>query len=458
MSSRHLMSGAVVAAVSVMALAGCSSDSDDSGGSGSSSSPSGSVSVESTPAPSGLGLAQKLNCPTPVEKATPGPVDAAPLKVGTLLPATGSLAYLGPPEYAGVKLAVNDINAAVGVLGKPVQEITGDSGDTTTDTASATVDRELGSGTQVIVGAASSSVSLKVLDKIATAGAVMFSPANTSAEFTCYKDKGQYFRTAPSDTLQGQALAQTIAEDGVQRLSILALNDPYGTGLAEQAQKNLEAAGIPADQIQKIIYDPNAQSFNAEVDQVKNFNPDGIAVIGFDESAKILTRMHEVGIGPTDGKSVYGVDGNMGNALGEAVGSGILKGMKGTTPLTNTGTEFQEKLKSVDPKLIDYNYGGESYDATVISALAAGQAKSTNGRSIASQINSVTSGGTKCTSYKECLALVDQGKDIDYDGVTGTLDFNEAGEPSIGSYGILEFDGSNKLLDPVRKYVSVAGK
>ncbi|WP_188490215.1 ABC transporter substrate-binding protein [Williamsia phyllosphaerae] len=457
MSSRHLMSGAVVVAVSVVALAGCSSsDSGDSGGS--SGSPSESVSVESTPAPSGLGLSQKLNCPGGVEKATPGAVSTAPLKVGTLLPATGSLAYLGPPEFAGVKLAVTDINANGGVLGQPVQEITGDSGDTTTDTASATVDRELGAGAQVIVGAASSSVSLKVLDKIATAGAVMFSPANTSDEFTCYKDKGQYFRTAPADILQGQALAQTMAEDGVQRVSLLALNDPYGTGLAEQAQKNLEAAGVPADQIQKIIYDPNAQSFNAEVDQVKNFNPDGVAVIGFDESAKIITRMHEVGIGPTDGKSVYGVDGNMGNALGEAVGGGLLKGMKGTTPLTNTGAEFQGRLKEADPKLIDYNYAGESYDATVITALAAAQAKSTNGRSIASQINSVTSGGEKCTAYKQCLDLVNQGKDIDYDGVTGTLDFNEAGEPSIGSYGILEFDGSNKLLEPTRKYVSVAGK
>ncbi|MBT0565188.1 ABC transporter substrate-binding protein [Williamsia sp. CHRR-6] len=456
MSGRHLMSGAVVAAVSVLTLAACSSD-NSSGSSGDSSSGApASVAVESTPAPAGLGLAQKLDCAPDV--ATPGPVSTGPLKVGTLLPATGSLAFLGPPEFAGVKLAVKDINEAGGVLGKPVEEITGDSGDTTTDTASATVDREIAGGAQVIVGAASSSVSLKVIDKIATAGVVMFSPANTSAQFTCYKDKGQYFRTAPSDTLQGQALAQTIAADGVQRLSILALNDPYGTGLADNAIKNLEAAGIPSDQIQKIIYDPNAQSFNAEIDKVKNFNPDGIAVIGFDESAKIINRMHEVGIGPTDGKSVYGVDGNMGNALGEAVGKGLLKGMKGTTPLTNTGKDFQERLKSVDPKLVDFNYGGESYDATVISALAAAQAKSTNGRSIAAEINKVTSGGTKCTDYKACLDLVNKGTDIDYDGITGTLDFNSAGEPSIGSYGILEFDKDNKLLDPVRKYVSVAAK
>jgi branched-chain amino acid transport system substrate-binding protein len=372
-----------------------------------------------------------------------------------LLPATGSLAFLGPPEFAGVTLAVNDINAAGGVLDKPVEEVNGDSGDTTTDTASATVDRELAAGTQVIIGAASSSVSLKVIDKIASAGAVMFSPANTSDEFTCYKDKGMYFRTAPADKLQAQALSQVIAEGGVQRVSILAMNDPYGTGLAENTIADLEAAGIPSDQIQKIIYDPNAQSFNAEVDQVKNFNPDGIAVIGFEESAKIITRMNEVQIGPKD-KLVFGVDGNMGNALGESVGPGILEGMKGTTPLTALGPDFAARLKAVDPALIDFNYAQESYDATVISALAAEIAKSTNGMSIASEINGVTKDGTKCTTYAECLALVKAGTDIDYDGVTGELAFVTAGEPSIGSYGVLEFDANNKTIDPVADYKVVS--
>lgn len=436
MAHRYLLRGTVAMAVTAIALAGCSSSDDDDA----SSSPS-----------SGGSTTAAADCGDNVDQATPGPVSTAPLKVGTLLPATGSLAFLGPPEFAGVTLAVNDINAAGGVLDKPVEEVNGDSGDTTTDTASATVDRELAAGTQVIIGAASSSVSLKVIDKIASAGAVMFSPANTSDEFTCYADKGMYFRTAPADKLQAQALAQVIAEGGVQRVSILAMNDPYGTGLADNTVADLEAAGIPSDQIQKIIYDPNAQSFNAEVDQVKNFNPDGIAVIGFEESAKIITRMNEVQIGPKD-KMVFGVDGNMGNALGESVGPGILAGMKGTTPLTALGPDFEARLKAVDPALIDFNYAQESYDATVISALAAEIAKSTNGMSIASEINGVTKDGTKCTTYEQCLALVKAGTDIDYDGVTGELAFVTAGEPSVGSYGVLEFDANNKTITPVADY------
>ncbi len=146
---------------------------------------------------------------------------------------------------AGTQLGVNDVNAAGGVLGQPVQLIPGDSGDTTTDTANTTVDRELAAGTQVIVGAASSSVSLKVIDKIASAGVVMFSPANTSDQFVCYPDKGMYFRTAPTDVLQAQAVAQLISDDGGQRVAIMALNDPYGTGLADNIEKNLDRFGCP---------------------------------------------------------------------------------------------------------------------------------------------------------------------------------------------------------------------
>ncbi|NLV78133.1 MAG: ABC transporter substrate-binding protein [Rhodococcus sp.] len=440
MARRTLARAVAVLGAATLALAGCSSDGDDS------AAASGDTSAAET--------SVDTDCDPPQATAGPTP-DTGALTIGTLLPETGSLAFLGPPEIAAVQLAVDDVNAGGGVLEQPVTLITGDSGDTTTDTANTTVDRELASGADVIVGAASSSVSLKVIDKIVSAGVVMFSPANTSDQFICYADNGLYFRTAPTDVLQAQALSQLIAGAGAQRVSILALNDPYGTGLASNAVKNLVDAGIPEDQIQKIIYDPNAQSFNAEVDQVKNFAPDAVAVIGFEESAKIITRMHEVGIGPSDGMPVFGVDGNMGNALGENVAAGLLDTMSGTTPLTDTGEEFRARLLVVDPNLIDSNYSGEAYDAVIISALAAEQAGSTAGVDIAANINSVTKDGTKCTSFVECLDLLRAGEDIDYDGVTGELSFGDAGEPGVGSYGHLVYGPDNTLT--TEGYIVVGG-
>ena len=90
---------------------------------------------------------------------------------------------LGPPEFAGVELAVKEINANGGVLGKPVTLINGDSGDTSTNIASQTVDRLVSQGADAIIGAASSSVTLSVIDKVTNAGVAMVSPANTrSAE------------------------------------------------------------------------------------------------------------------------------------------------------------------------------------------------------------------------------------------------------------------------------------
>ena len=236
------------------------------------------------------------------------------LTLGSILPQTGGLAFLGPPMFAAFDLAVQDINAAGGVLGQPVVAIKGDSGDTTTDTASKTVDRLLAENADAIIGAASSGVSLTVIDKVASAGVVLFSPANTSPALSDYDDKGLYFRTAPPDIYQGDVLGQKVLQDGAQTVAILALNDAYGTGLADAAESTITAGG--GEVVVKTIYDPTAASFDTEVDAVVAADPDAIILIGFDESAKILKSMVEKGIGPKV-KKVYGCDGNIGNALGE---------------------------------------------------------------------------------------------------------------------------------------------
>ena len=234
------------------------------------------------------------------------------LTIGTLLPITGSLAFLGPPEFAGVKLAIKEVNENGGYNGKDVKYIEGDSGDTENKVAPATVATLLSQNADAIIGAASSSVSLSVVDTITTAGVVMFSPANTSKKLSGYADKGLYFRDAPSDILQGQVLADTMIEDGKSKVYILALNDDYGTGLAEDLKAGLEGGG--ATVLDTKIYDPKAADYSAEVSAAKDSGADAVALIGFDESSKILAKMAEQGV---DLSIVYGVDGNMGNALAE---------------------------------------------------------------------------------------------------------------------------------------------
>lgn len=241
------------------------------------------------------------------------------LKIGSLLPETGSLAFLGPPEFAGVEFAIDEINAVGGVLGAPVEYSQGDSGDTTTDIASVTSDRLIGEGVDAIIGAASSGVTLTVIDKITQAGVVMFSPANTSDTLSTYADNGLYFRNAPSDVLQGALVAQLVIEDGNQSAYILNLDDAYGNGLAATVADVLEASGIEVLGVK--AYDPAAASFDAEVDEIVNADPDAVVLISFDEGSRILRTAVEKGVGPQT-KAYYGSDGNMGNALGENFDAG----------------------------------------------------------------------------------------------------------------------------------------
>jgi len=361
------------------------------------------------------------------------------LKIGTLLPQTGSLAFLGPPEFAGVDLALKDINDAGGVNGKQVEKVDSDSGDTSTDTASQSVDRLLSQKVDAIVGAASSSVSLSVIDKITGSGVLQISPANTSDELTNYPDKNLYFRTAPPDTLQGRVLGDLIASDGNSTVGVLALQDSYGTGLAASLKKSFEGSG--GQIVQQVVYDPKAASFATEVGKIKAADPQAIAVIAFDETKKIMPELIKQGIGPST-KKIYFVDGNLANYTKD-FGKGTLTGVKGTLPGVVADDSFQKRLLTVAPKLDQFAYAPESYDATVLLALAATAAGDDSGASISSKMADVSSGGEKCTSYADCLALLKDKKDIDYDGVSGPVEFNGKGDPSEASIGIYQYGADN---------------
>ncbi len=394
---------------------------------------------------------------TTTEEAAPscsGESDGV-LKIGGILPETGNLAFLGPPEFAGAQLAANEVNENGGVLGADVEWLPGDSSDNG-DVANQTVDRLLGEGVDAFLGAASSGVSFTVIDKITGACKIHFSPANTSPDFTTYADDDLYFRTAPSDVLQGRVLADLIVEEGSGTVALMALQDPYGEGLLRFTKEPLEAQGVEV--VDDFVYDPKAPSFDAEVERIVASGAEAVVVIGFDESAQILTGLFEAGITP-ETNSIYLVDGNIGNALGEKFSEpGILAGIKGTLPTAEITEDFQNQLLGVDPELIDFSYGPETYDAFIIMALAAEAAGTDDPAEIAKKINGVTGGGEKCTSFADCKALIADGVDIDYDGPSGPQAFSAAGEPTEASFAILSYAQDSNTIDDsltVYKFASI---
>ncbi|MDR7087105.1 branched-chain amino acid transport system substrate-binding protein [Aeromicrobium panaciterrae] len=377
------------------------------------------------------------------------------LTVGQLLPQTGSLAFLGPPEFAGVDLAIKDINDAGGVLGKDVVGVKADSGDTDSGIAPAEADKLLKAKSDVIIGAASSGVSLTVIDKIMSAGTVQISPANTSTAFDegDYSKPDLYFRTAPSDILQGAVLANLLIEDGRQNVAILARQDAYGETLAKEVAKNLEDAGSTV--AASVLYDEKNGPGDTQITEIADAKADAVVLIAFDETTTIVPKLIQAGAGPKD-VPTYFVDGNTSDysTTGtKQLPPGTLEGTKGTIPGAENTSDFKKRLLTVDPDLKDYSYAGESYDATVVAALAAIAAGDDAGESIAKQMIDVTKGGEKCTTFEACAALLkdDKGADIDYDGVSGEIELGATGSPTSASIGIYEYDAENKI-SPV-KYI-----
>lgn len=361
------------------------------------------------------------------------------LTVGTLIPLTGDLAFLAPPEVAGSRLAVDDINAAGGVLGQDVVLIEADSGDTNVDIANPSVDTLLNQKSDVIVGAASSAVSKLVIDKITSNNVIQFSMANTSPDFTTYDDNGLYFRVAPSDLLQGKVLANLVAGEGNASASVIFRQESYGEGLANSFQENFEALGGTIDEF--LPYSVDTENFDPEIDKLVSADSDAIIVIAFAEAANILTTMHERGIGPVD-KNVYGVDGFIGSAGNELSDISILDGLRGTEPsvdLTSI-TSLTDRFSDAYGEDVEvFAYGAETYDAIIITALAAEVAGSDDPLKIAAVLNDVTKGGEKCTDFAGCVAIIADGGDIDYDGFGGPYEFVDAGEPSAASFRIVTY-------------------
>ena len=327
------------------------------------------------------------------------------------------------------------------MLGKPVEQAKGDSGDLTPDIGAEQVDKLLNAGSDVILGAASSSVSLSVIDKIIGANKVMFSPANTSPAFDTYDDKDLYFRTSPSDVFQGEVLANLMVEDNLNNVAILARQDSYGEGLSKRLKEVLEEKGATIASYE--LYSADATNYTAEVNKIAASKPDSIAVIGFEETTQDRSAADRQA-----GRSAGHPDVLRGRQHRRLLRqtSTWKASRRPSQPLLEVPVDFNKKLRRgrAPKKLKDYTYGAQSYDATMLIALAAEAAKDDDGLALSKQIINVSKDGTACTTYAECLDLLKQGEDIDYNGVSGPVDLNDTGSVSKATIGIQLYGADNK--------------
>jgi branched-chain amino acid transport system substrate-binding protein len=129
--------------------------------------------------------------------------------------------------------------------------------------------------------------------------------------------------------------------------------------------------------------------------------------------------------------------------------------LRGTAPAV-ADPGYAERLREFAPDVTDVQYGAQAYDCVVVVALAAQAAQTDNPLVFASEVGRVTSGGEKCRSFAECKRLLDQGRDIDYDGVSGSLDAMGQDEQGTATYAVYGFDSSGVLRTERTERVSTS--
>jgi branched-chain amino acid transport system substrate-binding protein len=385
--------------------------------------------------------------------ALPAQAADSQLKIGAIVPLTGGLSFLVPPEIAGLHLAVGEINANGGVLGKKVtldilDEADGDS--PAVSQASAT--KHLANKVDMIIGAASSGRTRLIINKITGAKVVQISGSNTAPDLTSWKDGGYYFRTAPSDLLQGRVLANQILQDGADKVAILFQSTSYGIGLNAQLKSVLVKGKATVESIE---FPENETSVASYVDKALAGKPDAIVIVSYNESKKIIPALQAKGF---SGGNLYLVDGNAVDYSKEAYAE-YINGAKASIPGKALDASFKSKLvasyKKYEKKsLTDFTYAESIYDAVILGALAAEAAKDASGPGIKSQLTEISKAGAgkvTVTSFAAGVKAIKAGKKINYDGKTGAVEFDKNGDPTGAYIGIHRYSaaGTFKLVKTV---------
>jgi branched-chain amino acid transport system substrate-binding protein len=303
----------------------------------------------------------------------------------------------------------------------------------------------------VLVGAGASSITQSTLEGLSALGIPSCTPSATSGDLSTLRTATKLFRTVPSDEFVVGIIAGEIVNDNnAEKVVILARADAYGNFMAEQLGPALEGAGVAADAVVTINYDPASQDLSAEAGQVAAENPTAVIIVGFDEAGPLIRNLIEDPNG-MDPNTFYGADGVFSSQLADLAGISI-DGMKVIGAAGST--EFNQRLS--DEGTPDFIYGGQAYDCTILLALwAALEDTDDSSQWDPANLAGLTQDGEVCTTFADCLALIEAGTDIDYDGVSGPLNLapgnpggeGTAGEPTISTYAVAQWQGGE--LTPV---------
>ena len=363
---------------------------------------------------------------------------ACPVKLGGILPLTGSMGPIAKGIAESAQLAIDHINQGGGVKGCQVQFVLrDDQGQPTVgvDAAKYLIDVE---GVKALTGSVSSGVTLPILTAVAVPAKIpLISCCSTAATFTTLAQEGKtggfFFRTLPTVKTQAYASAKRAADRGYKRIAMIYINTDFGTGVVKDFSRAIEKLGGKV--VTAVAYTENQPSYRAEVNAAMAEKPDALFLVAFTADGATMTR-DWISLGGTQNLILN-------NALRspdyvKLVGAKFLQSAFGMDDASVAGptvdafkTAFQAAYKTSPDGPGIYN----QYDAVMALGLAMNIAPDLTGPAIRDAIRKIQDPageviGTGPDEFKKAIALIKAGKPIRYVGATGPVSFDANGDVS----------------------------
>lgn len=361
-----------------------------------------------------------------------------PVRIGLLLPFTGQYAWVGGNVEPVARMVAEEVETAGGLGGRAIAFVQGDT-EGTVD-AGTTAANKLVNVDEVVALVGPTSLSFSgARNTILESGTPMVSPtAGTTALDRA--DKALLFRTVPSDSLGGQAIARAAtdgrylgAADAVERPVLMLGNAPAMISFEEPITRSLEAYGTPL--AESVVFTPGKASYRAEVQEALAADPDAIVLVATPEdSARVMTNAFQAGY---DGHWFVTQDQTNAEFV-ELAGPQLVEGIFGLEEVASEESAernraFEDAFEAYAGKEVQI-FGTNTYDAMNVIALAAERALRETGEitraGIAENIRAVANPGegkVAVTNFAEGMAALAEGEEIDYRGLVGPIDFDAWG-------------------------------
>ena len=358
---------------------------------------------------------------------------AVGVTVGVLVPLTGELGQFGEIVAKGIDLAVGEINAAGGTICGPIRTVVADTKGEPDHAIRVATKMIESDGAIAILGP--SSGEMVALVDLAKRKKVLLG-SSLAGTITLNKLGGDYvYRTVSSDLGDGAAAGLWLTERGYKKVAFLVQNEESTISTAQVAKDRAEKAGIAVSDY--VVFNPGQPSYQAELVSVLASNPDAIYLSGGQVSG--TTVIKEALVGGFAGEWLFSADLAVPDTF-KFVGSERLND-RAYVELADSDPSLPE-FKTFKANFMAKNnvepgpFASNSYDLMNLVALALDAAGGDcTGTGINSNIRAVSSGGMAVSNYADAKAAIAAGKDVDFQGASGSLTFDASGTVS-GAYSI----------------------